>query len=79
MSWCEAHQVDYAFGFARNERLQHIIEPQMQQAAALRRKAGRAARVLTQFAYQTTAVGAGRGAWWPKPSRSKVKKIHVMW
>jgi hypothetical protein len=35
MSWCEAHQVDYVFGFARNERLRRIIEPQMQQALGM--------------------------------------------
>ena len=68
------------FGFARNERLRQIIEPQMQQAAALYQQTGQAARVFTEFAYQTnTIAGAGRGAWWPRPSRSKAKRIHAMW
>ena len=53
MSWCEAHQVDYVFGFARNERLRRIIDIQMQQAAALYGQIGQAARVFTEFAYQT--------------------------
>jgi Transposase DDE domain group 1 len=53
MSWCEAHQVDYVFGFARNERLRRIIEPQMQQALALYQETGQAARVFTEFAYET--------------------------
>ena len=53
MSWCEANQVDYAFGFARNERLRRIIEPQMQAAAALHQQTGQAARVFTDFFYET--------------------------
>ncbi len=53
MSWCEAHQSEYVFGFARNERLRRIIEPQMQAAAALHRETGQAARVFTEFTYQT--------------------------
>jgi Transposase DDE domain group 1 len=53
MSWCEANEVDYVFGFARNERLRRIIDPQMQQAAVLQRQTGQAARVFTEFAYQT--------------------------
>jgi hypothetical protein len=53
MSWCESNQVDYVFGFARNERLRNIIDAEMQQAAALHRETGQAARVFTEFAYQT--------------------------
>jgi len=55
MKWCEANRVDYVFGFARNERLRRIIEPQMQQAAALHRETGQAARVFTEFTYETNA------------------------
>jgi hypothetical protein len=53
MSWCEANQVHYAIGFARNERLRRIIDPQMQQAAAIHRKTGEPVRLFTEFAYQT--------------------------
>jgi hypothetical protein len=53
MSWCEAHSVDYVLGFARNERLRRIIDPQMQEAAARHSKSGQAARVFTEFEYQT--------------------------
>jgi len=55
MSWCEANQVDYVFGFARNERLRRIIEPQMQEAAALYQHTSQAARVFTEFVYETNA------------------------
>jgi hypothetical protein len=53
MSWCEAQQVDYVFGFARNARLRRMIEAEMQQAAALQQRTRHAARVFTEFAYQT--------------------------
>ena len=53
MSWCEANQVDYVLGFARNERLRRIIDPEMQQAAAMYQRTGRAARMFTEFTYET--------------------------
>ena len=53
MSWCETNQVEYVFGFARNERLRRIIHHEMQQAAALHHDSGQAGRVFTEFAYQT--------------------------
>ena len=53
MSWCECHQVDYVFGFSRNDRLQALIEPQMQEAAAEHAKTNKPARVFTEFPYQT--------------------------
>ena len=53
MKWCEDNQVYYVLGFARNERLRTIIDPQMQQAAALHQASGKAARVFTEFVYQT--------------------------
>jgi DDE family transposase len=53
MKWCEDNRVYYVLGFARNERLRTIIDPQMRQAAALHQVTGKAARVFTEFAYQT--------------------------
>ena len=58
MSWCEGDEAsgkraDFVFGFARNERLRQLIEPQMQQAAALHAETGKAARVFADFTYQT--------------------------
>jgi len=66
MSWCEVHRVDYVFGFARNERLRRILEPQMQAAATLYRHTGQAARVFTEFAYQTNDS-------WSRPRRVVAK------
>jgi len=53
MGWCEAHQVDYVFGLARNPRLARIIGAPMQQARILHHNTGEAARVFTEFSYQT--------------------------
>jgi len=53
MGWCEANKVDYLFGLARNPRLSRIVGAQMQQARGLHRSTGKAARVLTGFAYIT--------------------------
>src|SRR6516164_9857987 len=35
MGWCEAHQVDYAFGMAVNKRLRRIIGAELHQARLL--------------------------------------------
>jgi hypothetical protein len=53
MAWCEAHHVDYVFGLARNQRLARIIGAQMHEARLLHQSTGQAARVFTQFPYQT--------------------------
>ncbi len=53
MGWCEASHVDYIFGLARNKRLAKVIGAQMQQARVLHQTTGKAARVFTEFDYQT--------------------------
>ena len=53
MSWCEAHQVDYVFSLARNERLRAEIESAMQDASARYAMTGKPARVFTEFFYRT--------------------------
>ena len=53
MAWCEHNHVDYAFGLARNQRLGRIIGAQMQQARMLHQSSGKAARIFTEFQYQT--------------------------
>lgn len=53
MAWCEAQQVDYVFGFARNECLRRIIDAEMQEAAATYQRTGQPARVFTEFTYET--------------------------
>ena len=58
IKWCEDNGVYYVIGFARNERLRRIIEPQIEQAAQIHKQTGKVARVFTEFSYQTTT-----GSW----------------
>lgn len=53
MAWCESNRVDYVFGFARNERLRKLIEPQVEQARAEHERTGQPARVFAEFDYET--------------------------
>jgi hypothetical protein len=53
MAWCESHHVDYLFGLARNQRLRRIIGKQMHQAHLEHQSTAKAARVFTEFDYQT--------------------------
>ena len=52
MSWCEAQQVDFVFGLARNKRLRRIIGAGMQKAQRQWQDTGEAARVFVEFPYQ---------------------------
>jgi len=53
MAWCEGHAVDYVFGLARNERLEAEIAAPMAEAQQQHQHSGQAARVFTEFFYQT--------------------------
>jgi hypothetical protein len=53
MSWCEAHNVDYVLGLARNARLTRAIGGAMQQAHAQHQTTGRSARVFQELTYRT--------------------------
>jgi len=53
MGWCEANDVDYVLGLAKNERLKREIADQIQEAKKLYEQTGQAARVFKDFEYQT--------------------------
>jgi Transposase DDE domain group 1 len=53
MAWCEARGVDYLFGLAKNSRLVAALEPALADAHARYLQTGVAARVFTDFVYQT--------------------------
>jgi hypothetical protein len=53
MAWCEARGVDYLFGLAKNSRLVEALEPALADAHARYLQTGVAARVFTDFVYQT--------------------------
>jgi hypothetical protein len=53
LTWCEAHGVDYVVGLAQNARLLREIVAASAQAESQFQQTGKAARVFTEFVYQT--------------------------
>lgn len=53
MAWCEANQVDYLFGLAKNKRLLRILGKELHEAELLFRDSGEASRVFKDFPYRT--------------------------
>jgi hypothetical protein len=53
MAWCEANQVDYVLGLAKNDRLRAEITAELAQAAEQYQRTGQAARIFKEFRYQT--------------------------
>ncbi len=70
MAWCEKHHVDYVFGFARNQRLRRKIAREMREAKREQRRAGKAARVFTEFFYRTRVS-------WSRSRRVVAKAEHL--
>jgi hypothetical protein len=53
MAWGEAEGVDYLLGLAKNDRLKAEMQQALEQAEAMSRQRGQAARVFHEFVYQT--------------------------
>jgi len=53
LAWCETHGVDYLFGLAKNARLIERIAAPLAEAQSQYEQSRKAARVFTDFAYQT--------------------------
>jgi hypothetical protein len=53
LAWCEEHGVDYVVGLAQNARLLGAIAEASAEAAKQSEQSGKAARVFTEFVYQT--------------------------
>lgn len=53
MNWCEENTVDFVFGLARNSRLETLLTPQLEQAAAEFARTGQRVRIFTEFEYST--------------------------
>ncbi len=60
MGWCEANQVEYVFGFARNERLRRKIASPLRKAQREYHRTGKAARVFCEFFYGTRSSWSQR-------------------
>ena len=63
MAWCEANDVDFLFGLAKNTRLVGAIKRQLGRACLASRRTGRAARRFTELKNWDTVDG------WAKPRR----------
>jgi Transposase DDE domain group 1 len=53
MAWCEANNVDYLFGLAKNSRLLRELAVELAQAHEQFSRMGQAARVFKDFSYRT--------------------------
>jgi hypothetical protein len=53
MAWCEANQVHYVLGLARNKRLQRALGKEMEAAHAAHERTGKPARRFRDFRYRT--------------------------
>lgn len=53
MAWCEANDVDYVLGLAKNSRLQRAIGKELHDAKQQFEATGQAARVFRDFSYRT--------------------------
>ncbi len=74
MSWCEREGVEYVFGLARNQRLRRIIGAQMHAATQQWNEIGKAARVFSEFDYQTKKTKKGG---WARERRVVAKAEHI--
>ena len=74
MSWCENNEVDFVFGLARNQKLRKIIGAQMQQATEQWKQTGKAARVFSEFNYQTKKTKKGG---WDRERRVAAKAEQI--
>jgi len=70
MVWCEANQVDYVLGLAKNERLKAEIAPELAQAAVEYAATGKPARRFQEFLYQTRES-------WSRARRVVAKAEHL--
>jgi hypothetical protein len=75
MSWCEANQVDYVFGLARNQRLRRIIGREMWQATEQWNRTGKPARIFAEFRHATKSTRKRPG--WDRPRRVVAKAEHI--
>ena len=69
LRWCEAHQVDYIVGIAKNERLKALSAKLGQRAEGKHRKSGEKVRLFKQFKY--------RAGSWDKKRRVIAKAEHT--
>jgi len=70
MAWCEANQVHFVLGLAKNDRLRVEIAAELGQAAEQYQRSGQAARIFQEFSYQTRES-------WSRARRVVAKAEHL--
>jgi hypothetical protein len=70
LGWCEANQVHYLFGLAKNARLLRILGKELHEAKLQFQATGQPARVFKDFTYQTRKS-------WSRPRRVVGKAEHL--
>jgi len=75
MSWCEANQVDFLIGMARNQRLRKIIGAEMHAATEQWKETSKPARVFSEFPYRTQKKKKKGG--WDCERRVVAKAEHI--
>ena len=70
MAWCEANQVDYVMGLAKNDRLRVEIAAELAQAADQYQQSHQAARIFKELRYQTRES-------WSRARRVVAKAEHL--
>jgi hypothetical protein len=71
MNWCEAHQVEYVLGMARNARLEAIVAPALEQALQQYEQSSKPARVFVEFEHETVSGS------WSRRRRVVAKAEHI--
>jgi hypothetical protein len=71
LAWCEAHQVDYVFGMARNAVLEKIVVEALEQARQQWQETQQPARVFQEFEHETVS------GTWSRRRRVVAKAEHI--
>ena len=71
MAWCEANQVDYVFGMARNPLLEKIVAEALEQARRQWEQRQQPARVFVEFEHETVSGN------WSRRRRVVAKAEHI--
>jgi hypothetical protein len=71
MAWCEASQVDYVFGMARNSLLEKMVVEALEQARQQWEQTQQPARVFVEFEHQTVSGS------WSRRRRVVAKAEHI--
>ena len=71
MAWCEANQVDYVFGMARNHLLEKMVTEALEQARRQWEQTQQPARVFLEFEHETVS------GTWSRRRRVVAKAEHI--